>query len=441
MKHLTPVSATPTPTPAAEILKKDGAKQTTSSVAQDDRESGLPTTNSKELTAQNTFLAKSTLLTAEEATNKIRTELKAGNHAPSTLSAFEKVYANTKFSDELFPLIEQFIHTPGIDSIIKKLGEETGDNVSGTAGELYHASVLKERGYRIVSFGFELDTGTKKKSDGLETDLIAEKDGKYYLVEIKHFPGRRWFDKEKENQFASPKEWAENFLLNIKDGKSNKMQNYGVALRLICSNNPLPSIQEQVGPELEKVRDYLRQNGPTILFSYATTAALSVTKDGKRIILDETNKTKEISQPDLNVQNDRAELDQIERTVKDCAESYTFWTQFERVPFKLFNSTSRVVGGDKVIANRKIVAIPHEINSTSKKQLTSDDEKSILEILKESNVPQNLIETVKQFISSKGLIGQDFDSVSLNAELKPLGKDLKAHMQTLKQAVTKVFAM
>jgi len=397
----------------------------------------------KELTASNTFSAQLALKSQniEGSAEKIRAELRLGKHQEGTLSAFEKIHANTNFSDALFPLIARFIQTPGIDSVIKKLSEEKGDSVSGSAGELYHASVLEERGYRIVSFGFEFSDGPKKKKDCLETDLIVEKDGKYYFVEVKHFPGRRLFDKGSEDKFVSPDAWTKKFFLDVKDSgsQSNKMQNYGIALRQLCTSEPISSLEAQIGPEFEKLRQYLRTNGPTILFSYATTLALSLTKDGKKIILDKTNQTKEITESDLDNLNDRPELDEIEHTAGECAKSHTFGAQFERVPFVLFNKTSRAFGGDKIVANRKIEA-PQEATKPqqAKLLLTQTHIDAILQILRDKNVPGELVDQVANFITTQNLIGNKHNAQSLQEVLRPLGQILKKNTQILKEAISEL---
>ncbi len=371
----------------------------------------------------------------EEVVENIRTQLKGLNHKPNSLGDFEKVYANSNFSDDLFPLIAEFIDTPGIDSQIFTLSKESGDAVSGAAGELYHAKQLKDKGYRIVSFGLSLKT----KSDGLETDLIVERDGKYYMAEVKHFPGRRWYDKEKENKFADTKSWTEKHFLDVKNGSSGKLDNYKVILPLIVEK-PLNEIEEQIGPEASKLTEQISANGNIpILFSYAETAAISITKDGQKIIPNESNEAIDIGGVGLNelAQANLTELDRVDQILKEYGQRYGFEITTERSPFVLFNRTNRVSGGNKVTVNRKIEQVkPVVVEEAPKSEFTQAKLDALIGKLTSLKLQDSSLQIVRDTLSK--ILGQSHNAESLAGVIKPLGAQLKKDMTVVKKAVSEI---
>ncbi len=390
--------------------------------------------------AQQLINGKANTITTEEISNLIRSKLQDGSHNLATVKFFNKVYDNSRFSDELFPVILHFIDTRGIDDIIKKLSEENSDTISGTTGELYHALALQEKGYRIVSFGFDIKRGKQKI---LETDLIIEKDSKYYFVEVKHFSGRRFYDKGLENLYADPTKWTEKFLLDVKDGLSNKLENYKDGIQLITSKESLPSFESQVGQESNSIRDYVRKFGVSILYSYTSTVGFSITKNGQSIIQDESNLLEPINNPaSLNT---RAEIERvkdfsvIEQTVGNYSNNYGYNISFERVPFKLFNKTTRTAGGENIQVNRNLSYIPTIPEVIDTKLFTSSHMQLILTKLKEENISDGEIKEIEDFISNHNFVGRSFNLDSLKEELKPLGKLLKAKMQLLKDIITQLF--
>jgi len=87
------------------------------------------------------------------------------------------------YTDEMFALMEHFMGTPGIEYVISNIvGNVRG--ASDYAAELYHALLLQEDGYRI--FAFALTTHGLTGEGILDVDIVAEREGTIYLVEVKN---------------------------------------------------------------------------------------------------------------------------------------------------------------------------------------------------------------------------------------------------------------
>ncbi|HRY29177.1 MAG TPA: hypothetical protein P5079_03975, partial [Elusimicrobiota bacterium] len=109
---------------------------------------------------------------------------------PAVLRAFLDLVANPLIDDAAFPILAEFVATPGFDRAVVRIREESRKKrpeASGVLGELYHAARLKAMGYEIVSLGFSVSENLDRRKTGLvEIDILARKDGVFYFVEAHH---------------------------------------------------------------------------------------------------------------------------------------------------------------------------------------------------------------------------------------------------------------
>ncbi len=197
--------------------------------------------------------------------------------------ALIKIWVSPNLDDNVIFLIKDFIKTPGIKKIIPRLANESRDKTSGTAGELYHASELAKRGYRIVSFGF---TASYLNENILESDLLVEKNGIYYMVEVKNYSYRT----------INSKDLIEENFLEIEEGKSKKLERYEKFIEILQQSEStsrtklIQSLKDQIPEDdLNKLIEQLISNRSTVLFSYPRTLGLHLNRTNDGLKLENNN--------------------------------------------------------------------------------------------------------------------------------------------------------
>lgn len=274
--------------------------------------------------------------------------------------SFLKVCMNPNLSEDLIYMINELKNTPGIASLISKLANENKNkylNSFGTAGELYHAYNLKQRGYRVVSFGFDMKVQDEHgKEKDLEVDLVVEKEGKYYFVEGKHFAGQSGIESDLEKAI-SPSEWKYNFLLDISNGLNKKSESYENFLRIVCAENEFKKRLEDslIGQGLPKSDlkslciQLNREKEIPIVFSYSRRGFPYLSNDTKNLVIASNELMNISSNP-----NDEyiKTLTEIEFKKKETINQL-FNVTLELLPYKLLNNSYSVYKNTSQVINHE----------------------------------------------------------------------------------------